>query len=200
MTRQFSGLKIRNERKRRKLSQKELAEIAGISATYLNLIEHEKRNIAGHVMNSIAQALSQPVDFFLKQDFSAQYEALCQKARADVPDLSSFEALANAHPEWVGFIEAEIDTSTRQSLEMEKMSARINNDPYLETGLHELITKVTSIRSAVSILNTHGDMSAAKQSHFMNMLHTESREVTDTIRGLIQHLENQVGEEVTRKA
>ncbi|MEZ8097508.1 MAG: helix-turn-helix transcriptional regulator, partial [Amylibacter sp.] len=41
------GTRIRENRKALRLSQKDLAHAAGISASYLNLIEHNRRRIAG---------------------------------------------------------------------------------------------------------------------------------------------------------
>ena len=52
------GTRIRENRKALKLTQKDLAKIAGISASYLNLIEHNRRGIAGKTLNNIARTLS----------------------------------------------------------------------------------------------------------------------------------------------
>ena len=51
------GTRIRENRKALRLSQKDLAHAAGISASYLNLIEHNRRRIAGKTLNTIARAL-----------------------------------------------------------------------------------------------------------------------------------------------
>ena len=57
MSQNLAGLKIRAQRKRIGLTQGELARRAGISASYLNLIELNKRAIAGALVDRIAAGL-----------------------------------------------------------------------------------------------------------------------------------------------
>src|SRR3546814_16124251 len=57
MSRLPIGRQIREERQKKRLTQRTLAEAAGISTSYLNLIEHDKRPIAGALLNRIAAAL-----------------------------------------------------------------------------------------------------------------------------------------------
>jgi len=49
------GAKIRNLRKRNKMTQAGLAEILGISASYLNLMEHDRRPVTAPVLLKVAQ-------------------------------------------------------------------------------------------------------------------------------------------------
>ena len=53
------GQRIRKRRQQLALSQSRLAERVGISASYLNLIEHNKRSIAGKLLHRcpVAQRL-----------------------------------------------------------------------------------------------------------------------------------------------
>ena len=55
--REKTGNRIRERRIDRNIRQSELARMAGISASYLNLIEHNKRRIGGKLLVSIARAL-----------------------------------------------------------------------------------------------------------------------------------------------
>jgi len=48
------GAKIRSLRKREKMTQAKLAQTLGISASYLNLMEHERRPVTGDVLIQIA--------------------------------------------------------------------------------------------------------------------------------------------------
>ena len=57
MRRQLAGLKIRALRKAAGLTQGELAARAGISAPYLNLIEANKRAVAGTLVDRLASGL-----------------------------------------------------------------------------------------------------------------------------------------------
>ncbi len=51
------GIRIRERRVNIGLKQSELAEKVGISASYLNLIEHNRRRIAGRLLLNLADAL-----------------------------------------------------------------------------------------------------------------------------------------------
>ena len=60
MRKSLSGTRIREQRRKAKLTQKALAAQAGISASYLNLIEHNRRAVAGKVLLAIARVLDVP--------------------------------------------------------------------------------------------------------------------------------------------
>lgn len=49
------GVKIRNLRKKQKMTQAGLAEKLGISASYLNLMEHERRPVSAEVLIKVAE-------------------------------------------------------------------------------------------------------------------------------------------------
>ena len=51
------GSRIRERRLLKGMKQTELARIAGISASYLNLIEHNRRRIGGKTLNHLADIL-----------------------------------------------------------------------------------------------------------------------------------------------
>ena len=57
------GLKIRDRRLKLGLSQTELAQRLGISASYLNLIERNKRNIAARLLNGLADHLGVDIEW-----------------------------------------------------------------------------------------------------------------------------------------
>lgn len=64
------GRAIKLCRVQRQLSQAELAERAGISVSYLSLLEHDKRDPNISTIEQIAQALNVPMNilFFLAMD------------------------------------------------------------------------------------------------------------------------------------
>lgn len=62
------GSKIRGERKRKLLKQKELASLVGITPGGLSLIEEGKRTPSKKVLKRIATALGSPLSFFLQPD------------------------------------------------------------------------------------------------------------------------------------
>ncbi|MFN4211384.1 MAG: helix-turn-helix domain-containing protein, partial [Devosia sp.] len=56
------GFRISNRRKSLKISQAALARSLGISASYLNLIENNKRDIGGALLNRVAAQLDIDID------------------------------------------------------------------------------------------------------------------------------------------
>ena len=56
------GFRISNRRKSLKISQAALARMLGISGSYLNLIENNKRDIGGALLNRVAQHLAIDID------------------------------------------------------------------------------------------------------------------------------------------
>ena len=51
------GIRLREARKKLSLTQSKLAKDVGISVSYLNLIEHNKRAIGGALLNRLADKL-----------------------------------------------------------------------------------------------------------------------------------------------
>ncbi|MEM7750487.1 MAG: helix-turn-helix transcriptional regulator, partial [Pseudomonadota bacterium] len=51
------GIRLREARKKQHLTQSKLAKDVGISVSYLNLIEHNKRAIGGALLNRLASKL-----------------------------------------------------------------------------------------------------------------------------------------------
>jgi len=72
------GRRIRAERKARGFSLKELAEKCGVSTMTLQRIETGKTSPSVAVLAQIAHYLSQPIDFFIKEEHprSASSEAM----------------------------------------------------------------------------------------------------------------------------
>src|SRR5690606_32132034 len=56
------GFRISNRRKSLRISQAALARLVGISPSYLNLIENNKRDVGGALLNRIAAQLSIDID------------------------------------------------------------------------------------------------------------------------------------------
>lgn len=55
------GQRIREERNRRRLSQEELADKAGVHRTYIGMVERGEKNITLLNIQRIAQALSRSI-------------------------------------------------------------------------------------------------------------------------------------------
>jgi len=155
-THDMTGSRIRERRLDQGLRQADVAEAAGISASYLNLIEHNKRRIGGKLLSHLAQAL----------DISAA--ALSQGADAGVLDgmqaaaargghkveTDRAEDLATRFPGWAGLIAAQDSRIDTLEGEMRMLRDRMTHDPALADALHNVITAVTAIQATAGILTS----------------------------------------------
>ncbi len=105
MARTLIGLKIRERRKVLGITQAGLAAKLGISASYLNLIEGNRRNIAGALLKRIADALGVPIDQFDGAAERRLIDDLGELAADPLVgtlqlDAASAPDLAAQHPGW----------------------------------------------------------------------------------------------------
>src|SRR5438045_1590343 len=71
MSTQFKlGAKVRSLRRREGLTQSDLAAKLEISASYLNLIEHNQRPLPAHLLVRVAQVLKVELNSFADDDHS----------------------------------------------------------------------------------------------------------------------------------
>jgi XRE family transcriptional regulator, fatty acid utilization regulator len=98
----LTGSRIRARRLDLGLRQTELARTCGISASYLNLIEHNRRRIGGKLLVDIARtldlevsALSQGADATLIEELRGAAESAGISEAAD-----RAEELAGRFPDW----------------------------------------------------------------------------------------------------
>ncbi len=76
------GGKVRSLRRRNQLTQAELAERLGISSSYLNLIEHDRRSLTAPLLLKLAQLFQLDLDAFAGDD-EARLAADLQEAFGD---------------------------------------------------------------------------------------------------------------------
>ncbi len=179
MARVPEGIRIRQERKRQKITQTALANDLGISASYLNLIEHNKRSISGSLLNKMARVLA--VDL---NDLAGYEDA---RLIQDLEDLSSdplfrdlqmeehgARNIIGRDPGWgraflrlhVSYIEA---TKMLVSL-----SNRFSRDPFLVEMSHEILTQITTIRSLSEIVSEFDDLTEETRRRYTSVVARES--------------------------
>jgi len=99
---QLSGSRIRERRLALGLKQSQLANSVNISASYLNLIEHNRRRIAGKLLNDLARCLN--IDSELLDEGASQklVSTLQQIAAEDTQNrsLGSVYQLVAKFPGW----------------------------------------------------------------------------------------------------
>jgi transcriptional regulator with XRE-family HTH domain len=174
------------------MRQADLARAAGISASYLNLIEHNRRRIGGRVLNDLARALgvdptqlSEGAETALIQDLRGA-AATRPAAEAEVDRAEEF---AGRFPGWAGLVTDQAAQIARLEAKVKSLTDRMAHDPQLATSLHEVISAVTSIRSTSSILVGGEVLDRDWRERFHRNIYNDSQRLADSSRALVGYLE-----------
>jgi transcriptional regulator with XRE-family HTH domain len=193
----LTGSRIRSRRLDLGLRQTELARSCGISASYLNLIEHNRRRIGGKLLVDIARtlgievsALSEGADRSLIEDLQGAAD------RIGLPEAGeAMEDLAGRYPDAARLVIEQARRIDELEGALETLSDRLAHDPHLAESLHDVLTTAAAIRSASAIL-AEEDVDPAWQARFHRNLHEDSRRLADASRALASYLE--VGADASR--
>lgn len=188
----LTGSRIRERRVMTGLKQSELAKLADISPSYLNLIEHNRRRIGGKLLVDIAHALGvEPGS--LTEGAETALLANLREAASDTDiseaEFARVEEFAGRFPGWAALLadsQRKVETLQRS---VEALTDRLTHDPHLAESLHEMLSTVTAIRSAASILAEPGDIEPEWQRRFNRNIYEDSARLADTSRSLAQYLE-----------
>jgi transcriptional regulator with XRE-family HTH domain len=166
--------------------------MTGISASYLNLIEHNRRRIGGKLLIQIADALDvEPTH--LTEGAGAALIASLREAASDLPEVATeldrVDEFAGRFPGWAGLLVATSDRVSQLERSVETLIDRMTHDPHLAASLHEILSTVTAIRSAASILAEPGDIDPDWQARFHRTIYEDSGRLAATSRGLVTYLE-----------
>lgn len=186
------GTRIRERRVLNGIRQSDLAQRAGISPSYLNLIEHNHRRIGGKTLLKLAEALKvEPSQLTQGAEvtlISGLREA-AGKPESDGPELARIEEFAGRYPGWAGLLN---DLHRRnQALErtIETLTDRLAHDPFLADSLHEVISAVTAIRATSSILVETEAIEPEWQTRFHRNINEDSARLTEGAQALVRYLE-----------
>jgi transcriptional regulator with XRE-family HTH domain len=188
----LTGTRIRDWRLSRGLRQSDLAQEAGISPSYLNLIEHNRRRIGGRILNKIARALD--IDPAQLSDGGEAVvlgglAEIAQRNSLDDLEVGRLEAFATQFPGWAQMMLDLQGTISALEARIQVLSDRLANDPHLADALHEVISAVTAIRSTASILVTGEEVDAEWRERFHRNIYQDSVRLAEQSRALVSFLE-----------
>jgi transcriptional regulator with XRE-family HTH domain len=192
VAKQLTGTRIRDRRMARGMRQADLAREAGISASYLNLIEHNRRRIGGKVLNDIARLLD--IDPSVLAEGAAEtlvvdLEAAARSARAGIDAAEPAVDFASRFPGWAALVAAQAARIETLEDRIAALSDRIAHDPQLETALHEVLSVVTSIRSTSSILVSSDGLDRDWETRFYKNIFDDSLRLAESSQALAVYLE-----------
>lgn len=192
----LTGSRIRERRTMAGLKQADLAKQSGISASYLNLIEHNRRRIGGKLLLNIAQALGVEPQT-LTDGAEAALIASLREAAEDTglsgPEAGRADEFAGRFPGW-----AEVLANTRRRIAtleqtVEALSDRLAHDPHLAASMHELLSTAAAIRSTASILADNETLQPAMRNRFHSNINEDSKRLSDSAQSLVSYLDADEG-------
>ena len=193
MVHSLIGPRIRERRRARKISQAALARDVGISASYLNLIEHNKRGIAGRTLNAIARELDMAPAELAEGADAGLIDALTEAAGAAPgagAEMNRVSELIGRFPGWARVVGALAQRSEAQDRHLSLLSDRLAHDPYLAEAMHLMLSSVTAVHSTAGILAENTDMPAEQRGRFTGNLYNESVRLTETAKDLVAYFDN----------
>ncbi|GFE49854.1 XRE family transcriptional regulator [Roseobacter cerasinus] len=194
----MTGSRIRERRSVAGLRQADLARMLGISASYLNLIEHNRRRIGGKLLLDIARVLDVEPTMLTEGAEAALMATLREAAtQANLPAAEAERAdeLAGRFPGWAEVLAASHRRIASLERTVETLSDRLTHDPHLATSVHELLTTAAAIRSTAAILAEDPDLTQDWRDRFHGNLDQDSRRLADSSRALVQYLDEGQGVE-----
>lgn len=189
------GSRIRELRLSRKMSQTQLAQDIGISASYLNLIEHDKRKISGKTLNALLRCLDVPAEALSPAHNSPLLTALeeasqkLEKTHTTAPRDEPLDAFVRQYPKWARLMLDLIAQKNQHELALQALSERLSHDADLNAALHQILSNAAAIRSTAAILAQVPDIDAERKTHFYQNIHIESQRLSDALSRLVAHLE-----------
>lgn len=194
----LSGTRIRDHRTAKGLRQVELAGRCGISPSYLNLIEHNRRRIGGALLLKIAEALETDPSILSEGAEAALATALDAAAEAHDrtgAERDRLEELVSRFPGWARLIEAQYRDVRRLEQVVERLDDRLTHDPFLSASMHNVLTSVTGIRSASAILAGDDKVEPEWQARFHRNIYEDSQRLAAATEALVEYLDSQDSDE-----
>jgi len=188
----LTGTRLRERRLAAGLRQTDLAVAAGISASYLNLIEHNRRKVTDAVLDRIAAALGLDRAALAGGQEAALAEdlrATAARAGQSMAELERLEDFAGRFPGWAGLL-ATLGARV-QGLEraVEALNDRMTHDPHLSQSLHELLSSLSSVRATAAILAETEDLEPDWAARFHQNLHHDSERLAAGAEALVAYLD-----------
>lgn len=196
----LTGSRIRERRLVLGFKQADLARRVGISASYLNLIEHNRRRIGGKLLLDIAGVLGVEASALTEGAGAALVAALRdagQSARLPDAEMERAEEFADRLPAWARVLAASHRRIEGLERMIETLNDRLAHDPELASSVHEVLSTAASIRSTASILAENKDLDPKWRERFHANIDSDSRRLAASSRALVGFLDAETGEAVT---
>jgi len=191
----LAGSRIRQRRMLIGLSQAELARRLGVSASYLNLIEHNRRRVAPDLLERMAGELEVKITALSEGAEPGLLESLREAAAthadpaAPRPESDRLDEFAGRFPGWAALLSAQQHRLSALERTVERLTDRMTHDPHLSASLHEVLSVAASLRSTAAILAETDDIDPQWRARFHGNLHLDSQRLAEGAQALVGYLE-----------
>jgi transcriptional regulator with XRE-family HTH domain len=192
----LTGSRVRERRLVLGLRQSDLARSAGISASYLNLIEHNRRRIGAEVLARLAgalgldpEALAEGADGAMAADLR---EAAAGAAGAP-PELDRIEDFTARFPGWAELSAAQHRRIGQLERAVATLSDRLAQDPQLSATVHEVLSAASSVRATAAILAETEEIEPGWRARFHANLEEDSERLARGAEALVAYLDDAGG-------
>ncbi len=195
MSTSILGTRIRQRRRELGVTQAELARRVEISASYLNLIEWNKRRIAGTLLRKVAEALNLAL-----HELDDVSERRLLDTLVEIAHLPAFRSLGiedqraneliGRFPGWARALAALARSERDATARAQNLSDRLSNDPFLGETVHRMLSRIAAIRSAAEILEDYPDVPAERRERFTHIVNEETRTLSDIGEALVVYLDH----------
>jgi hypothetical protein len=186
------GARVRARRRELGLSQADVARAAGMSGSYLNLIEHDRRRIGPAALARLAAALQVAAPVLTGEDAGARVEDL-RAAAAALPEAGAeggrAEEMAARFPGWAGLVLAQAGRIRALESTVAGLNDRLGQDPHLDAALQEVLQAAASVRSTAAILAETEDIEPVWRRRFHANLDADSARLSSGAEALVAWLD-----------
>jgi transcriptional regulator with XRE-family HTH domain len=187
----LSGTRLRERRLALGLRQADLAREAGISPSFLNLIEHNRRRITAPVLERLAEALR--VDLAELGDGTDRRRIEELRAAAALQEspveLERIEDFLGRFPGWADLVRTQHEKLDQLERTVFLLNDRLGHDPHLSAALHEVLSALSSVRSTAAILAETEDIEPDWRARFHANLHSDSERLAVGAEVLVAYLD-----------
>ena len=191
------GVRIRRERIGMGMSQAALARSVGISASYMNVIESCRRDVGGALLLRIAETLQMNIHE-LSGDQEQKQLKLLQELLAD-PVLhgldfgdSDLREFVVRFPEIAQALVRLYRIGQQSMAEIEAYADRFNTDPVLGQMLHEVLNRLTGMRSSAELLARTATLAEHDRERFIAIIEDQAGALSLRMRALVDHFDGAV--------
>ncbi|MCE6962230.1 helix-turn-helix domain-containing protein [Cereibacter sphaeroides] len=186
------GSRVRERRLQLGLRQAELARTTGISASYLNLIEHNRRRIGEDVLLRLARALkidAQTLAAGAEGLLIEDLRAAAASAGDEQPELDRVEDLVGRFPGWARMLATQHRRIGLLERTVSALNDRMTHDTHLSEALHEVLSAVSAVRSTAAILAETEDIEPDWRARFHANIHADSERLAVGAEALVAYLD-----------